>query len=147
MGQSRPLFVYFRPFLITTSKIQIERSLDGVLGIWTHGCRMVSADEPRSYGGRPMKTIVISAFKYITYEWSLFLFCIAGTGSCTWSIATRGSRRGLKSCSAQARSTTLSSRQRRGSTTRRWSSSRMRAAWPTNQFTLSILTFRWAIVG
>ena len=76
MGQSRPLFVYFRPFLITTSKIQIERSLDGVLGIWTHGCRMVSADEPRSYGGRPMKTIVISAFKYITYEWSLFLFAL-----------------------------------------------------------------------
>ena len=30
MGQSRPLFVYFRPFLITISIIQIVKSLDGV---------------------------------------------------------------------------------------------------------------------
>ena len=44
MGQSRPLFVYFRPFLITIS-IQIEKSVDGVLGIRTRGRRMVDADE------------------------------------------------------------------------------------------------------
>ena len=44
MGQSRPLFVYFRPFLITIS-IQIEKSVDGVLGIQTRGRRMVDADE------------------------------------------------------------------------------------------------------
>ena len=44
MGQSRPLFVYFRYFLITIS-IQIEKSIDGVLGIRTWGCRMVGADE------------------------------------------------------------------------------------------------------
>ena len=31
MGQSRPLFVYFRYFLITISII--EKSIDGVLGI------------------------------------------------------------------------------------------------------------------
>ena len=42
MGQSRPLFVYFRHFLITISII--EKSIDGVLGI-TRGCRMVGADE------------------------------------------------------------------------------------------------------
>ena len=35
MCQSRPLFVYFRPFLIKISIIQIEKSLDGVLGIQT----------------------------------------------------------------------------------------------------------------
>ena len=45
MGQSRPLFVYFRSFLITISIIQIEKSIDGVLGIQTRGCRMVGADE------------------------------------------------------------------------------------------------------
>ena len=32
MGQSRPLFVYFRYFLDTISIIQIEKSIDGVLG-------------------------------------------------------------------------------------------------------------------
>ena len=32
MGKSRPLFVYFSSFLITIS-IQIEKSIDGVLGI------------------------------------------------------------------------------------------------------------------
>ena len=44
MGPSRPLFDYFRPFLINFSIIQIEKSIDGVLGIGTHGCRMVGAD-------------------------------------------------------------------------------------------------------
>ena len=37
--------VYFRSFLITISIIQIERSIDGVLGIQTQGRRMVGADE------------------------------------------------------------------------------------------------------
>ena len=47
MGQSRPLFGYFRSFLIpiTISKIQIEKSLDGVLGIQTWGRRMVGPDK------------------------------------------------------------------------------------------------------
>ena len=44
MGQSRPLFVYFRSFLITISN-QIEKSVDGVLGIQTLGHKMVGADE------------------------------------------------------------------------------------------------------
>ena len=43
MGQSRPLFVYFHSFLITISKIHIEKSVDGVLGIRTCGCRMEGA--------------------------------------------------------------------------------------------------------
>ena len=30
---SRPLLIYFRPFLITISIIQIEKSVNGVLGI------------------------------------------------------------------------------------------------------------------
>ena len=38
------VFVYFRPFLVTIS-IQIEKSVDGVLGIQTRGRRMVGADE------------------------------------------------------------------------------------------------------
>ena len=45
MGQSRPLFVYFRYFLETISLIQIEKSVDGVLGNRTRGHRMVGADE------------------------------------------------------------------------------------------------------
>ena len=32
MGQSRPLFVYFHSILVTIS-IQIEKSIDGVLGM------------------------------------------------------------------------------------------------------------------
>ena len=45
MGQFRPLFVYFRYFIITISIIQIEERVDGVLGIRTRGGRMVCADK------------------------------------------------------------------------------------------------------
>ena len=38
-------FVYFHYFLDTISIIQIEKSIDGVLGIRTQGRRMVGADE------------------------------------------------------------------------------------------------------
>ena len=44
MGQSWPLFVYFRSSLITIS-IQIEKSIDGVLGIRTRGRRLVGTDK------------------------------------------------------------------------------------------------------
>ena len=45
MGQSRPLFfVYFCPFPITISKYEIEKSVDGVLGIRTHSRMMAGAD-------------------------------------------------------------------------------------------------------
>ena len=39
MGQSCPLFVYFRPFLIAISIVQIEKCVDGVLGIQNRGCK------------------------------------------------------------------------------------------------------------
>ena len=45
MGHSRPLFVNFRYFLIIISINQIEKNLDGVLGIRTEGRRMVGADK------------------------------------------------------------------------------------------------------
>ena len=43
-------FVYFRPFLIKISIIQIEKSVDGVLGIRTRGRRMVGVMIPLSSG-------------------------------------------------------------------------------------------------
>ena len=56
MGQSRPLFVYFRSFL--TISIQIEKSIDGVLGIRTQGCRMVGADETTELWRPPQKSFL-----------------------------------------------------------------------------------------
>ena len=44
MGQSKPLFVYFRYFLITIST-QIEKSVDGVLGIRSRGRSLVGVDK------------------------------------------------------------------------------------------------------
>ena len=48
MSQSRPLLTYFHPFLGPISiaiSIQIEKSIDGVLGIRTRDCRIVGTDE------------------------------------------------------------------------------------------------------
>ena len=59
MGQSRPLFVYFRYFLDTISIIQIEKSIDGVLGIRTQGRRMEGADETTELWRPPNCFIVI----------------------------------------------------------------------------------------
>ena len=57
MGQSRPLFfVYFRYFFDTISIIQIEKSVDGVLGTRTRGRRMVGADETTELW-RPPKSL------------------------------------------------------------------------------------------
>ena len=61
MGQSRPLFVYFHYFLDTISIIQIEKSLDNVLGIRTRGRRMVGADETMELW-QPQNTTVLSQF-------------------------------------------------------------------------------------
>ena len=57
MGQSQPLFVYFRYFLATISIIQIEKSIDGVLGIRTRGRRMVGADETTELWRPPQKIV------------------------------------------------------------------------------------------
>ena len=43
-GQSRPLVCFFRPFLVTISIIEIEKSLDGVLGIRTQSRTYGSAN-------------------------------------------------------------------------------------------------------
>ena len=56
MDQSRPLFVYFRHFLITI--LIIEKSIDGVLGIRTQGRRMVGADETTELWRPPDKCIL-----------------------------------------------------------------------------------------
>ena len=60
MGQSHPLFVYFHYFLDTISIIQIEKSVDGVLGIQTWGCRMVGADKTTELW-RPPSFILVNA--------------------------------------------------------------------------------------
>ena len=53
MGQTRPLFVYFRPFLNTMTNIAQHltiKSIDDVLGIRTRDHRMVGADESTELG-------------------------------------------------------------------------------------------------
>ena len=47
-------FVHFRPFLITISIIQIDKSMYGVLGIRIRGLRMVGTDETTELW-RPVK--------------------------------------------------------------------------------------------
>ena len=60
LGQSRPLFVYICSFLITIS-IQIEKSIDGVLGIRTRGHRMVGADETTELWQPPQRLFLSNA--------------------------------------------------------------------------------------
>ena len=64
MRQSRPLFVYFRPFLITISIIRIEKSIDVVLGIQTRGRMMIGADNTTELWRPPsiLKFVLISPF-------------------------------------------------------------------------------------
>ena len=61
MGQSRPLFVYFCPFHITI-QLQIEESIDGVLGIQTRGRRMVGADETTELWRPPNSNLFMPFF-------------------------------------------------------------------------------------
>ena len=56
MGQSWSLLMYFRPFLITISILQIEKSLDGLLGIQPRGCRIVGADKTTELRRPPKST-------------------------------------------------------------------------------------------
>ena len=51
MGQSRPFLAYFRPFLFSTSILQIEKSIDGMLGIQTRAGTMEAARLVKSLGG------------------------------------------------------------------------------------------------
>ena len=50
-------FVYFRSFLVTIS-IQIEKSIDGVLGIRTQGRRMVGADKTTELWQPPKRAFI-----------------------------------------------------------------------------------------
>ena len=67
MGQSRPLFVYFCYFLDTISIIQIEKSVDGVLGTQTRGRRMVRADETTELWRPPIDNILFKIPDEICY--------------------------------------------------------------------------------
>ena len=62
MGKSRPLFVYFRSFHVTI-QTQIEKSIDGVLGIRTRGRRMVGADETTELWRPPTNSVSIELNK------------------------------------------------------------------------------------
>ena len=71
MGQSRPLFVYFRYFLKTISIIQIEKSVDGVLEIRTLGRRMVGADKTMEKWQPPLFLICYSLIlAFLIYFWA-----------------------------------------------------------------------------
>ena len=78
MGQSRPLFVYFRPILITIAITQIEISLDGVLGIRTHGRMMVGSDNTMALWRPPMGTMFLNYTfaNHLMYKPRCMLFCI-----------------------------------------------------------------------
>ena len=52
MGQTRPLFVYFRSFHKTNFTVN-DTSVDGGIGNRTWGGRMVGADEFTELGGTP----------------------------------------------------------------------------------------------
>ena len=55
------LIVYFRFFLNTISIIQTEKSVDGVVGIQTHGRRMVGPDDTTELWGPPSTSTVFVA--------------------------------------------------------------------------------------
>ena len=75
MGQSRPLFVYFHSILVTIS-IQIEKSIDGVLGIQTRGCRMVGVDETTELWRPPGVCFLFGKIlnPIILFNWDGFYF-------------------------------------------------------------------------
>ena len=63
-----PLFVYFRPFFITISLIQTEKSVDGVLGIQTRGPRMVGADITTELWRPPLTLILFQFYILSVFE-------------------------------------------------------------------------------
>ena len=60
MAQSRRLFNYFRPFLITISTIPIVKSVYGEHGIQNHSPRVVGADETTELCRPPRKMFVVT---------------------------------------------------------------------------------------
>ena len=53
-ANSGPSFVYFCLFLQNTIQIQIDKSVDGVLGIRTRAAEWNVYTHPLSYGGTPI---------------------------------------------------------------------------------------------
>ena len=70
MGQFRPIYVYFRYFLDTISIIQIEKSIDEVLGIQTRGRRMVGADKTTELWQPPIFSV--SLHNIFNLIWHIF---------------------------------------------------------------------------
>ena len=58
-------FVYFRPFLIKISTIQIEKSIGGVLGIRTRGRSIVGGDQTTE------PIIIIIIFYLSNVRWAI----------------------------------------------------------------------------
>ena len=61
-ANSGPFLVYFRSFLVTIS-IQIEKSMEGVLGIRTRGRRMVGADKTTELWWSPHEIFYVQSEK------------------------------------------------------------------------------------
>ena len=57
MGQSQPLFVYFRLFYKTQTKYNLITSIDGVLGTQTRGGRIEGADKSTDLWWSPMQLL------------------------------------------------------------------------------------------
>ena len=69
-------FVYFRSFLVTISIIQIEKSIDCVLGIWTRGRRMVGADKTKELWRPPSSSFFRWLFFHPSIEPDQFCHCL-----------------------------------------------------------------------
>ena len=71
--QTRPLFVYFRPFLNTMTNIVqnltiIGKSVDGVLWIKTAGCRMAGTDESTEFWHTILERDIFFTSTTLTYR-------------------------------------------------------------------------------
>ena len=62
-------FCLFSLFIDTISIIQIDKSIDRVLGIWTRGRRMVGADETMEVWRAPL---VIPNLSVVVVKWSAY---------------------------------------------------------------------------
>ena len=58
MGHNRPLFLFISSFQHVTIQIQIDKSVDGVLGIQTWGGRMEGADKSTELWWHPSYKII-----------------------------------------------------------------------------------------
>ena len=75
-------FVYFRPFLTTSSIMQIEKSIDGVLGIRTRGRRMVGADNTTELWRHRPRKLSLNSASFTLHSYSRF--CGSGTLNQMW---------------------------------------------------------------